>query len=59
MSLENPQIRDKRKWAKLHEYLQEMNRETFGEKNLDDCRRMLGADIENEVLFRSGRKDWI
>ena len=36
---------------KLHEYLQEMNRETFGGKNLMTVGECWGADIENGSLY--------
>lgn len=36
---------------KLHEYLQEMNRETFGDKNLMTVGECWGADIENGSLY--------
>lgn len=36
---------------KLHEYLQEMNRETFGGKNLMTVGECWGADIENGGLY--------
>jgi glucan 1,6-alpha-glucosidase len=36
---------------KLHEYLQEMNRETFGGKNLITVGECWGADIENGSLY--------
>jgi glucan 1,6-alpha-glucosidase len=35
----------------LHQYLQEMNRETFGDKNLMTVGECWGADIENGSLF--------
>lgn len=36
---------------KLHEYLQEMNRETFGDKNLMTVGECWGADTENGSLY--------
>lgn len=36
---------------RLHEYLQEMNRETFGEKNLVTVGECWGADIEKGRLY--------
>ncbi len=36
---------------RLHEYLQEMNRETFGEKNLVTVGECWGADIEKGKLY--------
>lgn len=36
---------------RLHQYLQEMNRETFGDKNLMTVGECWGADIENGSLF--------
>lgn len=36
---------------KLHEYLQEMNKETFGDKNLMTVGECWGADIENGSLY--------
>lgn len=43
---------------KLHEYLQEMNRETFGDKNLMTVGECWGADIENGSLYSDpGRKE--
>ena len=36
---------------RLHEYLQEMNRETFGNKNLMTVGECWGADIENGSLY--------
>lgn len=36
---------------KLHEYLREMNRETFGNKNLMTVGECWGADTENGILY--------
>ena len=41
---------------KLHEYLQEMNRETFGGKNLMTVGECWGADIENGSLYSDPKR---
>lgn len=41
---------------KLHEYLQEMNRETFGDKNLMTVGECWGADIENGSLYSDPKR---
>ena len=41
---------------RLHEYLQEMNRETFGDKNLMTVGECWGADIENGSLYSDPKR---
>ena len=41
---------------RLHEYLQEMNRETFGNKNLMTVGECWGADIENGSLYSDPKR---
>lgn len=51
-----PDQKIKENGPKLHEYLQEMNRETFGDKNLLTVGECWGADTENGILYSDPRQ---